>query len=703
MNVNKFKSAGGVIAGEFKRLKASKMAMISIFGLALIPLMYSGMLIGAFWDPYGKLDRMPVAVVNEDRGASLNGQTLTVGSDLVDELKKNAEFKWVFTDEKDAMDGIAAHRYSLAFVVPADFSAKTATLQDETPQQADVQYYVDDGWNYLTSRIGESAADKLKTDVSHEVTKAYAKAALESVGEAASGFGDAAEGAGKLTDGAKSAAGGAKTLHDNLTKLADGTLKLQQGFGQLTNGAASLKSGAGTLATGATKLADGLKQLAAGGAKLADGAAQADAGADKLETGAGQLADNAAKLAAGAGTLAAGTAQVADGAGQLAESLKQYAAAHPDDAAVQQLAAASQRVAEGAAQAKQGAASAEAGATRLSAAQQQLAAGAKQLHAGTSSLSGGLGQLGAKLGEARTGAAQLSAGASKLASGAGTLASGIQRASSGAGTVQSGAKQLASGSASLEDGLLKLQSGSSELGAKLQDASKEAGAVKSGDEQADMFADPIGVQAHKLTDVPNYGTGMAPYFLALGLYVGVLMSTVILPLRDAAGKVKNGAAWYLSKLLLFAPVVLLQVALADTVLIYGIGLKVPNVAAFYGISAVIALTYMTIVQFLVSLADTVGRFVAIVLLTLQLAASEGTYPKELLPHWLQAVGDWVPMTHAIEALRLALAGRSGALIGEQLLDLAMFAAVFVALTVGLFALRARKLKPLQPQLGAVQG
>ncbi|WP_368859205.1 YhgE/Pip domain-containing protein, partial [Cohnella sp. GbtcB17] len=76
------------------------------------------------WDPYGKLDRMPVAVDNEDRGASLNGQTLTVGSDLDDELKKNAEFKWVFTDEKDAMDGIAAHRYPLAFVVPADFTAK---------------------------------------------------------------------------------------------------------------------------------------------------------------------------------------------------------------------------------------------------------------------------------------------------------------------------------------------------------------------------------------------------------------------------------------------------------------------------------------------------------------------------------------------------------------------------------------------------
>jgi len=700
--MNKLKAAGGVISGEFRRLTASKMAMISILGLALIPLMYSGMLIGAFWDPYGKLDKMPVAVVNEDKGAELNGEKLAVGSDLVDELKKNADFKWVFTDEKDAMDGIKNHRYSLAFVVPEDFSAKTATLQDEAPQQANVQYYVDDGWNYLTSRIGESAADKLKTDVSREVTKAYAKATLESVGEAANGFGEAADGATKLADGAKDAAGGAKTLHDNLAKLADGTIKLQQGFGKLADGAASLTSGAGTLASGSAKLDSGLKQLAAGQGKLASGAAQADAAAGKLAAGAGQLADSAAKLEAGAGQAKAGTAQVADGASQLAAGLKQYAAAHPDDEALQKLVAASQGVADGAGRAQQGVATVAEGAAQLSAGQKQLAGGATQLHAGTTSLRQGLGQFGAKLNEAEAGAAQLAAGAGKLAAGAGTLASGIESAGSGAGTVKSGATQLADGSASLQNGLKKLEDGSSELGSKLQDASKEAGSVKSGDSQTEMFADPIAISEHKLTDVPNYGTGMAPYFLALGLYVGVLMSTVILPLRDAAGKVKSGWSWYFSKLLLFAPVVLLQVALADTVLLYGIGLKVPDVAAFYGISAVIALTYMTIVQFLVSLADTVGRFVAVVLLTLQLAASEGTYPKELLPHWLQVIGDWMPMTHAIEALRLALAGRSASLIGEQLLDLAVFAVIFIALTLGLFAIRTRKIKQVQTDLGTLQ-
>ncbi|CAI6036207.1 YhgE/Pip domain-containing protein [Cohnella sp. JJ-181] len=700
--MNRFKTAGGVISGEFRRLTGSKMAMISILGLALIPLMYSGMLIGAFWDPYGKLDAMPVAVVNEDKGAALNGEKLTVGGDLVEELKKNEAFKWVFTDEEDAMDGLADHRYSLAFVLPEDFSEKTATLQDEAPQQANVQYYVDDGWNYLTSRIGESAAEKLKTDVGREVTQAYAKTALESVGQAASGFGEAAEGAQKLAAGAKDAAGGAKTLHDNLAKLADGSIKLQQGFGKLAGGAESLESGAGTLAGGAKELDSGLKQLAAGQGKLADGAKQADTAAGKLAVGAGQLADRAAKLATGAGQVEAGAAQVSGGAGQLAEGLKQYAAAHPDDEALQKLVAVSQNVADGAEQASQGAAAAADGAAQLSAGQRQLADGAAELHAGTTSLSRGMGQFAAKLGEAESGAARVAGGAVKLAAGAGTLASGIESAGAGAGTVKSGAAQLADGTASLEEGLLKLESGSSELGAKLQDASAEAGGVKSGDRQAEMFADPVGVSEHKLTDVPNYGTGMAPYFLALGLYVGVLMSTVILPLRDAAGRVKNGWTWYASKLLLFAPVVLLQVALADTVLIYGIGLQVPDVAAFYGISAVIALTYMTIVQFLVSLADTVGRFVAVVLLTLQLAASEGTYPKELLPHWLQAVGEWMPMTHAIEALRLALAGRSGALIGEQLLDLAMFAAVFVALTLGLFAMRSRKIKPDPAQLDTLQ-
>ncbi|MCC3375973.1 YhgE/Pip domain-containing protein [Cohnella sp. REN36] len=691
--MSKGNNAPRVVAGEFRRLSRSKMAMLSMVGLMVIPLLYSGMLIGAFWDPYGKLGDLPVAVVNEDAGATMKDRQLAIGRDLIDELKKKDDFKWQFTDAKDAMEGLKDHRYSLAFVIPDDFSKKTATLQDETPQQAEIQYFVDDGWNYLTSRIGEQASEKLKTDVAHEVTKAYADAVFTSVGEAADGFGEASDGASKLADGAKDAKDGAQLLHDNLAKLSDGTIKLQQGVGRLAGGAASLTSGAQSAAKGASSLADGLKQLGAGGDQLAAGAAQADAAAGQVAAGAGKLADSGKALADGAGQTQAGVAAIADGAGKLAAGLQQYAEAHKDDAdaaALQKLLASAQAVADGAGQAQQGAAAVADGAGKLAAGQQELASGATQLQAGTAKLREGLGTFGAKLGEAQTGAAQLADGAGELATGAGALQQGLADAGNGVGTVKSGAAQLAEGSVKLQDGLQQLQDGSGELSTKLGDASKMASEVKTGDKQTSMFADPIGVSEHKLTDVPNYGTGMTPYFLSLGLYVGVLMSTVILPLRDAAGHAKSGWRWYLSKLLLFAPVVLLQTVLVDTVLLAGLGLKVPNVIAFYGISAVIGLTFMAIVQFLVTLADTIGRFLAIVLLTLQLASSAGTYPTELLPAWLQHISGWMPMTHAIEALRVALSNGPASQIGDQLLLLGVYAVVFAALTVALFAIRRRR-------------
>ncbi|CAM3645928.1 YhgE/Pip domain-containing protein [Cohnella lubricantis] len=684
----------GPIRGEWKRLTSNKMTMVSMVGLMVIPLLYSGMLIGAFWDPYGKLDKLPVAVVNEDKGAEMDGTALHVGQDLADELKSTHDFKWEFTDEEEAMSGLQSHRYSMAFVIPEDFSQKAATLKDETPQPAQIQYYVDDGYNYLTSKIGSEASEALRTKVGQAVTKAYADAVFDSVGEAADGFKEASGGASKLADGAKEAEEGAQRLRDNLAKLASGATQVQEGVSKLAGGAGELAAGATTLSSGSEALADGLQQLAAGGSDLASGADQAAAAAGKLAAGAEQLAASGQTLAAGAASAKEGSAGVADGAGKLAAGLQQYAEAHggmADDAAFQQLLAAAQSVAGGADQLQQGTAALADGAAQLAAGQQSLAAGASELQAGVGQVKAGAGTFGGKLGEASAGAGKLAAGAKELASGAAELSSGLSAADKGLLQVTDGSAQLQGGTQSLASGLMELQDGSQELSSKLGDASGQASELAGTEQQADMFADPIQVEEHKLADIPNYGTGMTPYFLALGLYVGVMLSTIIIPLRDAAGTVRSGWRWYLSKLMLFGPLVLIQVILADTLLIAGLGLDVPNVPLFYAVSAVIGLTFMTIVHFFVTLADNVGRFIAIILLTLQLASSAGTYPSELLPGWLQRIGDWMPMTYAIKAVRYVLGGGTASQIGGELLVLAYYAVVFVALILALFLLRARRI------------
>ncbi|TJY42777.1 YhgE/Pip domain-containing protein [Cohnella pontilimi] len=683
------------IFAEFRRLSRSRMAMLSVTGLLFIPLLYSGMLIGAFWDPYGKLNELPVAVVNQDAGAVMDGKTVAAGKELTDRLQEEHNFKWAFTNREEAMQGLHDHRYALAFVIPQDFSERTTTLQSDRPEPAQLQYYVDDGWNYLNSKIGSEAANRLKEEVSKSVTKAYAQAVLDSVGQAVDGLKQAGDGAAKLADGAKTANEGAQRLHDNMAKLADGTLSIEQGLNKLKDGSVKVADGAHDTAAGGASLADGLKQLVDAQKKLADGASQSAAGATSLADGADRLRSGTEALAAGAADAHVGSQAAATGSEQLAAGLEQYAKAHggmKDDAAFQKLLETAKQVAAGTGKLQQGVGQLDEGAKQLAAAQGQAADGAHQLQQGLQTLGGGLEQFGGKLSEASAGASKLATGAGELAAGADKLRDGIGSAGQGFRVVQDGTAKLAGGSQDLAGGLAKLTDGSQELSGKLSDATKDAGTVKNGDKQTDMFADPVSVDEHKLTQVPNYGTGMAPYFLSLGLYVGVLLSTVILPLRDSAGTYKSGLRWYLSKALIFAPVVLLQTVLADTVLLYGLGLKVPHVWAFYVVTAVIALAFMTIIQFFVSLADQIGRFIAVILLTLQLAASAGTYPVELLPGWLQAIHPWMPMSHTIEALRLVIKGAPASDILAPLSVLALYAVVFIGLTLAYFQLAFRHQK-----------
>lgn len=79
-----------------------------ILGVIIIPLMYSFFYLDAFWDPYSRLDTLPVAVVNEDRGATIDGKSRNLGKEMWDELEKDGTLKFVLTDEADAVKGLRA-------------------------------------------------------------------------------------------------------------------------------------------------------------------------------------------------------------------------------------------------------------------------------------------------------------------------------------------------------------------------------------------------------------------------------------------------------------------------------------------------------------------------------------------------------------------------------------------------------------------
>lgn len=71
-----------------KNLLLRVVYIFAICVVMLVPSIYACIFLGSMWDPYGNIGDLPVAVVNHDISTKYNGKTLSIGDDLVKELRK---------------------------------------------------------------------------------------------------------------------------------------------------------------------------------------------------------------------------------------------------------------------------------------------------------------------------------------------------------------------------------------------------------------------------------------------------------------------------------------------------------------------------------------------------------------------------------------------------------------------------------------
>ena len=341
-----------MVKQEWKSLWRNKILMIVLVFIIAIPAIYTTLFLGSMWDPYGKLDELPVAVVNLDEPVEYEGETLNVGQKLVDKLKEDGSLCFNFSDADQAERGLKNGTYYMVITVPKNFSENATTLMDTVPKKMELDYKTNPGTNYIAMKMSETALEKIKTSVAQEVTKTYAETIFDKIGEAGDGMKDAADGAGEIYDGTEKLSDGNKTISDNLKTLSEGTL--------------TFKDGTSELKVGLSSYLDGVNQLSDGSTTLANGATTLLTGALKLNEGANSLSD-------GTKTLTSGTATLESGAKTLESGLKTYT--------------------DGVKQANDGAAALNANSSALTAGAQQLTAGNEQLSSGSAQILGGLNQM----------------------------------------------------------------------------------------------------------------------------------------------------------------------------------------------------------------------------------------------------------------------------------------------------------------------
>ncbi|MEG0663406.1 MAG: YhgE/Pip family protein, partial [Anaerovoracaceae bacterium] len=138
-----------------RRKKIKKITVV--IGALIIPLLYSFFYLGAFWDPYSRLDDVPVAVVNLDQGADINGAHRNLGEEVCDNLEKDGSLAFAFTDQETAKTGTEGNKYYASITIPKDFSQNVASAATTDKQQAKLEYAVNEKRNYLAAQILNSA------------------------------------------------------------------------------------------------------------------------------------------------------------------------------------------------------------------------------------------------------------------------------------------------------------------------------------------------------------------------------------------------------------------------------------------------------------------------------------------------------------------------------------------------------------------
>ncbi|TQF74182.1 YhgE/Pip domain-containing protein [Rhodococcus spelaei] len=588
--------------------------------LVIAPLALLGFYMWALWNPGDTVSRMPVAIVNADAGADLDGTKLQAGNDVAKALIDGGDVQWHEVSLADAKAGVEDGRYYFSVVIPEGFSRDIASAASGKGQKAQLDVVYNDHNSLVATPVGESVMAQVRSAVSESIGEQSVDQVLVGLGDAGTGFNDAANGAKQLADGAGEALAGTKELASGSVELSTGLTQAHTGSVELANGTGQLASGADDAARGAGDLHNGMGQLVAGADQLGAGATQIS---DVIDTVIGPLVDT--MVASG---VPMGTEDLPGQLKQLREGAKQIAHELSDPKA-------------------------------------DFRGGLNAAAAGSGELSTGLGQLS-------TGAHQVDSGAHELSTGLGQLDTGGSQLKAGLGQLQDGVGQLGAGSTQLATGLAD--------GAKqvphFTAAERET--------TAGLLSSPVELKSENIYPAVGFGPGAVPAVMSVLLFFcGILTWFVVRPrrgpvrrvhgsiLREGLRRYRVPAAVTLAAALVFS-VVSLTVAKADP----------PSVLAMVAVMVLIgAAAVATARLFTVVFGPVNGTFVGLGALMIQVFAFGGVYPIQQMPAPLRWLHELMPLTYAQNALRMVLVGYYGSRFWLAIAVLAALVVGSVLLTV----------------------
>ena len=697
-----------VLKRDFLRILKAPASIVVVLALIVLPSLYTWFNVVGFWNPYGNTGNLRVCVVNEDAGSSsdLTG-AINLGDMVVEQLHDNDQLGWDFVDYDTAMEAVKSGHAYAAFVLPRDFSADLLTLLSGDFQQPQLEYYVNEKMNPVSPKITDTGANTLDTTINSTFVATVAKTVTDALGEevgvAQGKIDDAHTNALAGVDKAQQSISGARDSVQGLrdaadqsqTKVADAASLLSDAdevLGDLSGQMLIVQSLMGTTQTDVSKLTSGLMgAMDSGSIFLSQSAAKVNTaigGAAAFVTEAQGRVDGA--IAQGNAMVSASQAVVA----QMEALVAQMDDNDPNKASLEK---AIERL-------KQSNTNASRSLSELSDMSADMGRVAESVSSASDSVNTAVqttisnadsyrGTLSSDTFPAiNAGVGNLNVAVGNLAAAASAQRVLVDQAVSLTGQLS---ETLTTARSALDqtDGVL------ADLQTSIDTVKTDLVALKTSTAITDFFGDGTTIDAEKVasfmqspTEVKTeylfplnaYGSGMAPLFINMSLWIGVFMLMVIMRIEVDDEGIENltAAQRYIARYLFFGGMVSLQ-AIVCCVGCLAIGVQCESVALFLLTAVLASLTYLAIQLTLSTTLQHIGKGICVILIFVQIPGATGLYPIEMTSPFFQFIYPFFPFTYGINALRETIAGFYGLEWVSLIAHLGIFFAIFLAIGLAL--------------------
>lgn len=641
---------------------------VVIIAVLLVPFMYSFFYLKAYWNPYGKgnIDNLPVAVVNKDSGDK--------GKELIDNIKESKKLKLSIVSNDEATDGLNDGKYYAIISIPKDFTSSMNSASSTNKHHATITYSPNQKSNYLSSQIINTVVLTVEKNLDNTVNSKIVenlsdklKAVPTQLNTISTGFGKLSEGTSQIENGASELKSGSEQLKNGINEAYNGSKTITDGVNASIENLKNDKSEAID-----TQTLNNIKNQVTSSVNATFTDTYKNAiGVQAVETVKAQYENNINLLKQGilanisafgitdvdaycnSSSVNPGLAnycssylglvslnnQLNDSSSVIYQSIYNTAITSAQKSAVQTASNVSETVAK------------------------QVATSAKE-----------------------TATNKSIASLTPLQEGLNSLTSGLAKLNTGSNDLYNGTVKLNEGTTTLNN---SVKASKVELDNKINSTKSEMKKVDGLSKYSKM---PIKAETKEVNKVSSYGTAFSPLFISIALWVGSLMLFMVLYFDkekrfgllgiDSKKRVKRTLAYHglasASGLILG---ILLQLLL---------DFSITNVLLYYVSIILIANCFLAIVEFLIETFGDIGKFIALIILVLQLAAAGGTFPIETVTKGFRWLHPLLPMTYTINLLKESLISVENNLLTQNMLYVFIIFIVFFGLNIILNFMKQKK-------------